>query len=624
MATSIANNSQLLCRLLAERHIEVTFGVSAYNEGSGIVSTLASLWNGIQELGLEASPIVLSDSSSTMTTVQAAKEWAAATGACLIVNHSDERRSLKSALNTIINDCHSDFLIVSVGDVLIPSQSLVVLIDHLLSLLDPDVVIGATRPDPSVHGLGYKAGAWQLNAVARLAASMPYDEIRAEGAFWGAKCRFFEEFRYSEGIGSLSDDVQLQQAVIAGNYKGVNAPSAFVYKIPPGTIYDFCLQTCRYHFAIGEYNNKRTKKDYLALGGEVINDPIGFLLYLGYRLYAVLFAKRFESSVNTEMWETSITTKRVASSGEEVLNSPSLNQRIWRFVVRAPTVRELKSSIFEWLLRLKRFYKLLRHLKKTRQHVVNVINTFQNWPSFLFKVGLYYFGLARGDLAITIKEGPRIVCWNNPESWFPVFEVFIDDVYRLDERLEKKNSFLQIIDIGGHIGSFTVAVATHFPNATVYVYEPAHLSYQYLIQNISNNNLSSRVNAVEAAVGMHDGRELFYEAGEASCGASLSPTAGGRKQMVKVVSFDVIMEEFKTCVDILKIDCEGEEYNIILNSKNSSWEKVQTLLLEYHPIQGHTFLELDHRLRELGFIMKWQEDTPVQGIGLAYFTREKH
>lgn len=318
MSSPIVSSSYRLRRLLADKNITITFGVSAYNEGNGIVSTLSSLWDGIQELGLNTSPIILSDSSSTPTTVQVAKEWARTTGAYLIVDHSDERRSLKAALNVILKSCHSDFLVVSVGDVVIPASSLAELVDSLLSSIEPDVVVGVTKPDPSIQGLRYKAGAWQLRVVARLAELVPCDEMRAEGAFWGARFKFFKGFRYGEGIGSLSDDVQLRQAVVAGNYKAANVPSAFVYKIPPGTIHDFCLQTRRSYFARGEQAYKRTKRDYLALSKEVVGDPVGFLFYTTYRLYAALFARRFESASNTEMWEISLSTKRGTTIEEDV------------------------------------------------------------------------------------------------------------------------------------------------------------------------------------------------------------------------------------------------------------------------------------------------------------------
>lgn len=340
MATSDIDDRLVAAhRLLMEKNISITFGVSAYNEGEGIVATLASLWAGMQKLGLYSSPIILSDSSSTYLTVQTAQEWADTSGANLIINYSDKRRSLKAALNVILEECHTDLLIVSVGDVVIPELSLLSLIEALLSSSAPDVAIGISWPDPSVSGWRYRAGCWQLRAVARLAVLSSAEEIRAEGAFWGARRQFFEGFRYKERSGSISDDVQLQRAVRIGGYKGANVSSALAYKIPPGTIRDFCLQTRRSYFAVSDQPYKRTKLDYLALYQEASNDPLGALLYISYRFYAFLYMQKFESGTNTETWEISITTKRlgVINEKENTKYFPfqialPLGQKIVRFV----------------------------------------------------------------------------------------------------------------------------------------------------------------------------------------------------------------------------------------------------------------------------------------------------
>jgi hypothetical protein len=60
--------------VLRQESIGVTVVVPSYGEGSGIVPTLASLWDGMVQLGLQHASILLSDSSPDHATVDAARE----------------------------------------------------------------------------------------------------------------------------------------------------------------------------------------------------------------------------------------------------------------------------------------------------------------------------------------------------------------------------------------------------------------------------------------------------------------------------------------------------------------------------------------------------------------------
>jgi cellulose synthase/poly-beta-1,6-N-acetylglucosamine synthase-like glycosyltransferase len=296
-------------KLLLDAPRTFSFGVSSYNDGPGISETLESLYQGMVALGLQDSPILLSDSSSDGITLRSALEWKKKSGANLINLHSDERRSLKQALNVHLGHADTDFLVLTVGDVVIPRESLAQLVGALLSQ-KPDVAIGAPWPDPHYRGLAYRAGAWQLRSVQRLAALAPSDEVRAEGALWGCRREFYSNFRYPINSGSIADDVELMWAVKSRGLTGINVWSAIVLKVPPGTLRDFCLTNSRSRVAVADSPTKRSKRDFAVFATEAIKDPIGAVLYVTYRLYGILFGKRFSHGTRTETWVPSPSTKR--------------------------------------------------------------------------------------------------------------------------------------------------------------------------------------------------------------------------------------------------------------------------------------------------------------------------
>ncbi|MHB1717557.1 MAG: glycosyltransferase [Acidimicrobiales bacterium] len=298
---------------LRQESIGVTVVVPSYGEGSGIVPTLASLWDGLVQLGLDQASILLSDSSPDHATVDAAREWASAVSCRLTIDYSDERRSLKQALNVALAACETDVVVVAVADVVVPPASLAHLIEPICVLRSADVVVGVAAPDPFVKGIQHRAGAFQLNVVRRLTDRTGGSSMRAEGALWAAHRRFYAHWRFPIGQGSVADDVELARAVEAGGFRGVTVADAVVLKVPPGTIRDFRLQTRRFYFATADNRPAmRSSAEWVAFGAEAGRDPLGAALYGAYRAVAAVTARHWARSAHSETWEPSTSTKRGA------------------------------------------------------------------------------------------------------------------------------------------------------------------------------------------------------------------------------------------------------------------------------------------------------------------------
>jgi glycosyltransferase involved in cell wall biosynthesis len=300
-----ASDRHELRRRLEQTSLSV--GIPAYNEGSGIVHTLQSVCESITTLGLVGVTVILSDSSETTETVDAARFWAERRDVELIVDRSERRRSLKEARNVIMDRARSDLLLQLVGDVVLPAASLFNLLWCLTASPRPEVAVGATAPDPAARGLAYKAAGWQLNATRRHASWLPADAVRAEGACWGAWRSFYGAYRFPLGAGSPLDDACLADYINERNIPTRNCARAVVYKVPAATLRDFFLQTQRAY--LGTSPRARTFKEVGAAVVEAAKDPIGAALYLRARLWAAR-EQRQRPLTPDELWEVSATTKR--------------------------------------------------------------------------------------------------------------------------------------------------------------------------------------------------------------------------------------------------------------------------------------------------------------------------
>lgn len=296
----------------------VTFGIPAYNEADGVLPTLDSLWQGISRLGITNAVVILSDSCDlpNLSSAESASSWARSVGANLIVDSSEQRRSLKEALNILLARADTDVFISVNADVVVPTQSLLAMFYHLFAKPRPAVAIGSALPDPACSDLKCRAGAWQMRTVWRAATlaspSIGRTSVRSEGAFWGAWRSFYSNYRYPIGHGSINDDIELTRALVVGAFPCRNAAKAFVYKIPPSSELDLCSGTLR--FRAGSPEHRRRLNEYAAALIECLRDPIGAVLYGRARLWCWRNQNRILGEASSEQWRVLNTTKRKRNS----------------------------------------------------------------------------------------------------------------------------------------------------------------------------------------------------------------------------------------------------------------------------------------------------------------------
>jgi hypothetical protein len=293
------------------RHLNgatVAFGVPTFNEGAGVRDTLESLRAAAAGCGIAPFQVTLSDSSDTTETVDAALGWAdERTDVELVIDRSELRRSLKEANNVILGLTKADALVIAVGDVVVPVASLAELLLGLATKPRPVVAFGCSFPDPGARELRYRASAWQIRATWRLASLLPESYPRADGALWCAWRSFYADYRFPIGTGSLHDDAELRDHLVAHDLPLRNAWGARALKIPAGTYADFRRQTSRWNQVAGGDTVRRS----LALRAgllEAVHDPVGAVCYALYR--GRLAADRRRREPHSEYWEVTASAKR--------------------------------------------------------------------------------------------------------------------------------------------------------------------------------------------------------------------------------------------------------------------------------------------------------------------------
>jgi FkbM family methyltransferase len=179
-----------------------------------------------------------------------------------------------------------------------------------------------------------------------------------------------------------------------------------------------------------------------------------------------------------------------------------------------------------------------------------------------------------------------------------------------------------ILDIGAGLGDFAICAARRNPRGVVYAYEPFPESFALLEENVRLNGLEN-VRMFPYAVGAaRAGRLTLYATGEAvqhrTAGASEAPTASAFD--VTSVSLDQIFEEQNLArCDFLKIDCEGAEYEILLNTSDRTLGRIRHVCLEYHEgVTPHSREDLARFFRDKGFHVALRPNPVHRQLGFLH------
>jgi FkbM family methyltransferase len=267
----------------------------------------------------------------------------------------------------------------------------------------------------------------------------------------------------------------------------------------------------------------------------------------------------------------------------------------------------------------------LRRVAQTRR-------TFANWPGLLRQMAGEKLGRGSDELDFITRSGVHLSCPNVPGARLPLYEQFADDCYRLTDVLGPlQGRPITVVDVGAHIGSFAVHLATLHPQANIQCYEPSPQSARYLTRNVEQNGLGDRIQVHELALADRSGTALLDDNDGGSVHNGLiqadrrlvdGADALDRRHAIEVptTTFDDAIAAAPSPPEVVKMDCEGGEYALVYASAKSSWDAVSRVVMEYHPVPGESWGELRSWLESVGLtVVRHEPDGP--GLGTAWLAR---
>jgi len=245
--------------------------------------------------------------------------------------------------------------------------------------------------------------------------------------------------------------------------------------------------------------------------------------------------------------------------------------------------------------------------------LVKNLAAFKNWYVFYAE----RYGFLRKEIELIHRGGLRIKVRPNTDDLRIVKSNFVKRNYTKDFVAITRESI--VVDVGAHIGSFSIMVARSVRK--VLAFEPEPTNYQMLKKNVEINHLEN-MSIFEMAVSGRSGyQDIYTYQGGSSADYSLYERGTTNVKVGRIATIsveEIFKREGLPRIDFLKLDCEGAEHDILKNMSLETAAKIMGMAMETHRVPSEFSIDIPLRLRELGF------EIEMNGGGGYIYARRAH
>jgi FkbM family methyltransferase len=165
-----------------------------------------------------------------------------------------------------------------------------------------------------------------------------------------------------------------------------------------------------------------------------------------------------------------------------------------------------------------------------------------------------------------------------------------------------------VVDVGAHIGAFAAQAARAAKGVVVLAFEPHPENFDLLTGNLARNGITN-VRAQNCGIaGAKGSRALHVSANPAGHSLHIVEAGGSGIMPVPTVTLaDVLATHSLPAIDLLKMDCEGAEYEILEAAVHEALPRVRRIAMEAHRLDGaRTPERLVSLLESQGFCVRTQ------------------
>jgi len=195
------------------------------------------------------------------------------------------------------------------------------------------------------------------------------------------------------------------------------------------------------------------------------------------------------------------------------------------------------------------------------------------------------------DKALSLITRPNAIKIQVPKNLMLIFkEIFLSDVYEIDDLYKQLPADPIVVDIGANVGFFNVLLLSKINVKKIYAYEPVPVNVATFQETLNNNRqLSDQVVLFQMAVTgiQQNGLDLYLEdihknTVDASVFSDFDVSHAHKITVPSITLSEIILKNNLQQIDFLKLDCEGSEFDIMYNTDKMLIRRINKMMVEVH------------------------------------------
>ena len=240
----------------------------------------------------------------------------------------------------------------------------------------------------------------------------------------------------------------------------------------------------------------------------------------------------------------------------------------------------------------KRYFKLCQNIQNPSVYLFNKIN-----PS---------------EKALNLITKPNTIKFQVSKNLLLIFkEIFMSDVYDVEQLCNELPENPVILDIGTNVGFFDILLLSKITVSKIYAYEPVPFNVATFQETINYNTLLQKNIVLHqmAVTGKHQDRlDLYLEdinknSVDASVLSDFDISHAHKISVPCITLSDIIFQNNLKQIDFLKLDCEGSEFDIIYNTDKALIRRIDKMIIEVHNLDNDTnnISFMNNYIQSIGF-----------------------